>query len=325
MQKASDLLPELRALQRHKIGPAVSVTVEKIADGAAAIRDMQRGDEDISYCHAVLAQVSLPRRPIAGRVFERRSGSVSLRVKAGELWQPHTETWEEQPVPWGPVPRYVLAWLNTFAIRNKTREIPLGDSARQFMEEIGYKNISGGRKGSYTSLKTQARALAACSMQLGHPGGTFDGKPVSNSQMWMSEDVRQRALWPASMVLTHDYYESLQERAVPLNNTALLAMRQSALALDIYAWLAHRLYRVNERSGTFVSWASLKEQFGDEYPDDNDGRANFKKEFLRTLQTVKLLYPAARVDQCFQAKKSRPLSCGLTLLQSPPPIAKAGR
>ena len=91
----------------------------------------------------------------------------------------------------------------------------------------------------------------------------------------MDEDSRQRVLWPARLVLTTDYYEDLQERAVPLSNDALLALRGSALALDIYAWLAHRLHRIPDRHGAFVSWANLKQQFGDEYADDNDGRANF--------------------------------------------------
>ena len=298
----------------------LSPTAQKIAEGAVAVREAVPGEEDIAYFHSVLTQVSLPRRRTTARVFERTSGNVSLRINAGALWKPSVQKWEEQPLPYGPVPRYMLAWLNTYAIRNKTNEIPLGDSAREFMEEIGY-SIGGGKRGSYTSFRTQARALAACNLQLGMPQGTFDGKVAKSSNLWMDEDSRQRVLWPARLVLTTDYYETLQDRAVPLSNDALLALRGSALALDIYAWLAHRLHRVNERTGAFVAWASLKQQFGDEYTEDNDGRANFKREFLRVLKVVKQLYPAARVQESLEQRKGG-RSAGLLLLTSPPPITK---
>jgi Plasmid encoded RepA protein len=324
MEHIADIeVPGLKRDATRKKQPCLSPTAQKIADGAVAVREALPGEEDIAYFHSVMTQVSLPRRKMTERVFERTNGNVSLRINAGALWQPSTQKWVEQPLPYGPIPRYMLAWLNTYAIRNKTSEIPIGDSAREFMEEIGY-SISGGKKGSYTSFRTQARALAACNLQLGMPKGTFDGKVARNSNIWMDEDSRQRVLWPARLVLTAEYYESLQERAVPLSNDALLALRGSALALDIYAWLAHRLHRVQDCTGAFVSWANLKQQFGDEYANDNDGRANFRKEFLRVLKVVKQLYPAARVQECFEPKKGGK-SCGLTLLTSPPPIAKLTR
>jgi len=49
------------------------------------------------------------------------------------------------------------------------------------------------------------------------------------------------------------------------------AAKHSALALDIYTWLAHRLCRVTEASGVVLSWRSLREQFGQEYSDPQDG------------------------------------------------------
>src|SRR3982750_3762536 len=136
-------------LERHatrKKPSRLSPTAQKIADGAVAVRETLPGEEDIAYFHSVLTQVSLPRRKMTERVFERTSGHVSLRINAGALWQPATQQWREQPLPYGPIPRYLLAWLNTYAIRHKTNEIPLGRSAREFMEEVGY-SIGGGKRG----------------------------------------------------------------------------------------------------------------------------------------------------------------------------------
>jgi Plasmid encoded RepA protein len=316
----SHLKKQVKSRESSRLSP----TAKKIAEGAVAVRETMPGEEDIAYFHSVLTQVSLPRRSTKERVFERTSGNVSLRLSAGALWKPSHQKWVEQPLPSGSIPRYLWAWLNTYAIRNRTNEVLLGDSARDFMEKIGY-SVNGGKRGTYTSFLAQARALVACQIQLGLPHGTFDGKVTETSHLWMEEDTRQRSLWPNRIVLAETYCKTLQEHAVPLSNDALLALRNNSLALDIYAWLAQRLHRVQGRDGQFVSWASLKQQFGDEYAEDNDGRANFKKEFLRVLKIVKHLYPGARVQECFEPRRSKGRSSGLTLLASPPPIAKLVR
>ncbi|HWZ50162.1 MAG TPA: replication protein RepA [Granulicella sp.] len=46
------------------------------------------------------------------------------------------------------------------------------------------------------------------------------------------------------------YYDSLIHRAVPLNNNVLGALKGSSLALGVYSWLANRLRRVYNRTGT---------------------------------------------------------------------------
>jgi hypothetical protein len=324
MEHVSNIeLPALRKVQITPRRPKLSPTATKIAEGAVAVRETNPGEEDIAYLHAVMTQVSLPRRKTAERFFERRSGNASLRIDAGVI--DNGSKYVELPLPYGPMPRYMLAFLNTFAIRNKTPEIPLGNSARDFMESIGY-SVSGGKRGTYTTFRDQATALAACRLILtvgdrGVPKTQLKGDIVEEFEAWSDFEGGQRAVWPGRLVLSEKYYRSLDGSAVPLNHTALKALRGSALALDIYAWLAHRLHRIRDRSGTFVSWPSLKQQFGDEYSEDNDGRANFRREFLRVIHIVKSLYPTARVHECTDQRKS----CGLTLLCSPPPIAKSDR
>jgi hypothetical protein len=43
----------------------------------------------------------------------------------------------QQPIPYGALPRLALAHVSTHAARHKTREIPVGDSAAQFLELMG--------------------------------------------------------------------------------------------------------------------------------------------------------------------------------------------
>ena len=42
-------------------------------------------------------------------------------------------------------------------------------------------------------------------------------------------------------------------------------LQNSVLALDVYGWRAHYLWRVKEGQGIDLSWAALKAQFGQEY------------------------------------------------------------
>lgn len=77
------------------------------------------------------------------------------------------------------------------------------------------------------------------------------------------------------MTLSHEFFATLAEHAVPLDPRAIHALQKSALALDVYTWLAHRLWRIKKPDGVKLSWRNLKEQFGQEYADPKD----FKKSF----------------------------------------------
>jgi len=101
----------------------------------------------------------------------------------------------------------------------------------------------------------------------------------------------------------------LTEFAVPLDARALAALKHSALALDVYTWLAHRLLRVKRVTGERVTWKNLRDQFGQEYADPK----NFKRKMVATLRSVLAVYPDARIE---------PVLGGLILLPSRPPVPK---
>ena len=191
-------------------------------------------------------------------------------------------------------------------MRQKTREIPIGGSAAQFLELMGM-DTQGAR---YSNLRRQMHALAACRLQLGYRGRTFNGQAVEQFDAWLTnKDTNQRALWPGLMVLTEHFYSSLLKGAVPLDLRALHVLKGSALALDVYAWLAYRLHRLEGR-GVTVHWSSLREQFAQEY-SGKDADKNFKGAFLPQLRKVLTVYPQAKV---------KTVRGGLLLLGSPPPI-----
>jgi len=59
------------------------------------------------------------------------------------------------------------------------------------------------------------------------------------------------------MAIDYSHFVSLQKHAVPLDERALAALSHSAMALDIYAWLAQRLHRVPRGRPQFINLCVL--------------------------------------------------------------------
>jgi Plasmid encoded RepA protein len=114
-------------------------------------------------------------------------------------------------------------------------------------------------------------------------------------------------LWPSTVRLSEDYFQSLGRHAVPLDHRAVAALASSSMALDTYVWLAQRLHRVAPGKPQFLAWAVAYEQFGQGFARVRD----FRRRFLQTLAQVKTAYPSARISADEQ---------GLTLEHSPPPV-----
>lgn len=283
----------------------------KLIEASALIGTEPPSGEDMAFTHAVLCQVGLPRSKVEGERFMRQSGSAWVNVQAGYVDEGNGPVL--QPIPYGAMPRLALAWVSTFAKRNNTREIPIGDSASEFLRLLG-QPTTGGERGSFRTLRTQMHALAACRLQLGYKGRTYNGQPVEQFDAWQAnKDSQQKALWPGVMLLSEGYFSELIANGVPLDNRALHALKGSALALDVYAWLAHRLHRIEGRP-VILHWKSLREQFAQEY-QGKDADKDFKKKFLPALQAAQAVYPKAKVKQ---------VTGGVMLLSSPPPIPFKG-
>jgi hypothetical protein len=278
----------------------------------AAVTITEQARPEIVYQHSVICQCAMPLRDPGDqiRTWDREQGRVSLRIKAGEAKDPETGAWVDVGLPFGPKPRLILSYLNTQALLLKTPVIEVEDSLSAFVARIGLDRH--GR--NIRTVKDQLARLAAADFRL----GTFteDGRArtvkatvVEGFELWFPKNERQRVLWPTMVQLSAPYFASLQEHAVPLDLEALGALKESALALDLYAWLAQRLWRVHHSEAAFIAWAPLKEQFGPDY-----GRMdNFKRRFRQALRDVLAVYPAARVE--LNGK-------GMTLRHSRPPVPR---
>lgn len=285
--------------------PPLTVLQRKIIDAAVEIEQVTPDAPE--FLHSVLCQVGLPRRKTDVRFFERSNGRASVAIEAGRLHK--RGQWVELPLPYGTKPRLTLIHITSEAKRTGSGRIEIGDSIRDFLLMLGLD--TNGR--AYAEMLRQMEALAACRMMIGLSTGTkditIDTKPIDHFEAWMHKDGFQRTMWPGYLELSPRFLETLCEHAVPLDPRALRALQKSALALDIYTWLAHRLCRVRKVEGVKLSWRNLKAQFGQEYATSK----NFKHEFRDALLKAHTVYPEAKIEYEMG---------GLRLYSSPPPIPK---
>ena len=296
------LLQQVPGLQRRR-------RVERLLDASALIASPNDGLA-VLYQHSVLCQTCLPFRDPGddARVWERGNGSVRLKVIAGEAMDPSKGDFVPVGLPFGPKARLVLMHINQQALLSQSPLIELEDSLTRFVRHM-LKLDTGGR--TIRVVKDQLARLSASSIRLGllkeGRAVTVNSQIVTAFDIWFPKDERQRVLWPSTVQLSGDYWESLKTHAVPLDETAIGALSHSALALDVYAWLAQRLHRVPEDNPVLLAWSVLHAQFGVGYARLVD----FRRKFKAALREVLAVYPRARIELDQR---------GLTVKNSPPPV-----
>ena len=202
----------------------------------------------------------------------------------------------EVPVPYGPLPRLLVCWLVTQALRRDTRRVWVGNSASEFLRSLG-RTHRGGRtdRGGLSALRKQIEALAVCRVQIGWSEKgrtrTENLQPVASIEAWTRRGSDQRSGWETIIELTEDFRQRLQKHAVPLDIRALRALGSSALAIDIYCWLVRRTAML--RAPVFIPWVALDRQFNSELV--SVGHKNFKRQLKDALNRVLVVAPSLGV------------------------------
>ena len=280
-------------------------TIDSLITQALAIDDeaaLEAGT--LGFMARAMVQATLPHRKVLGNEFTRTNGNYSLSILAPSAIG----------LPYGTVPRLLLAWLTTEAVKTRSRELELGDSLSGFMRELDLVP-TGGRWGSITRLKDQTRRLFASSITAMYekgPGFAVINQSVADRAIfwWDVKSPEQAGLWKSSVVLSERFFHEVIDRPVPIDMRAIKALKKSPMALDIYAWLTYRASYLKQP--TVIPWQSLAMQFGSNYAQIRD----FRAAFLTELKKVVTVYSVIKVE---------PTERGLMIRPSPPHIArKAG-
>lgn len=254
----------------------------------------------LAFAARQLVQATLPHQEPKNRPPEwyRSNGNFTLSIRPGYETDPKTKKRKCIGYPYGSIPRLLLFWMTTEAVRKQNRSLELGRTLSSFMRQLGLDPSRGGPRSDAKRLQDQMKRLFRASISFEHQTDDQESwvniNVTSKGVLWWDPlEPDQQNLFQSYVELTPEFFQAITAHPVPVDLRALRALKGSPLALDIYAWLNYRTYRVNQRNrSTKVTWRQLKQQLGADIADNR----NFARNVKAALQKVYTLYPTLNVD-----------------------------
>ena len=212
-------------------------------------------DPDLGFMARLLALCSLPRTNPGSRIqYVRRNGPYTLYMTAGGGGK----------LPFGNLPRLLLAWVCTEVVKTQSRELVLGRSLAEFMRALGMQDDSGSARGDRTRLRNQMDRLFHASVQLIYEdeqikAGISSFVAERTEFWWNPKRPDVPSLWKSKIRLSEPFFNEIIRHPVPLDMNTLKALKRCSLGLDLYLWLVYRTFTL--KSPLRLTWRHLYRQF----------------------------------------------------------------
>jgi hypothetical protein len=300
MQRVGDLLPGFESIapalqqaqQQQSETPQGRHHFNRLKQINALAEIGEDANSDMGFMARLLTLCSLPRTDPGTRLqFKRQNGPYKLIMIAGG----------DNKLPYGNLPRLMLAWVCTEAVRTQERELVLGQSLSAFMRQLGMHSTSGGNRGDRTRLRTQIDRLFNAQVQLiyetpGHKSTATSAVADRTDLWWDYRQPEQNTLWESRIHLGEALYSEIIAHPIPLDMRILKTMRRSSLGLDLYMWLSYKTFSLYSqgKNPERLSWERLYRQFGPDpqKAEDKYTIRNFRSDALRELRKLKLCWPS---------------------------------
>ena len=132
------------------------------ADQVNQLVSASEADPDRGFMARMMALCSLPRTNPGNRIrYTRQNGPYTLYMTAGG----------GNKLPYGNLPRLILARVCSEAVRTQSRELVLGKSLSEFMRTLGVYSSSGEK---HTRLRNQMKRLFGCTVSMIYEGSPHE-------------------------------------------------------------------------------------------------------------------------------------------------------
>ena len=268
-------IPSASAQTRHSF---------TVADQVNQLVAASEADPDLGFMARMMVLCSLPRtNPGNRKEYKRRNGPYTLVMTAIG----------DNKLPFGNLPRLILAWLCTEVVRTQSRELVLGKSLSDFMRALGVYSSAGG---VHARLRNQMRRLFNAHVRLTYKdehGEKFVSSAIADRGefWWNPKRPDESTLWESKIRLGEDFFNEVIRHPVPLDMNTLNALKRCALGLDLYLWLTYRTFAL--RAPQRITWRQIYRQFGVD-PDKASNKftvRSFREKALRELKKIKLAWP----------------------------------
>lgn len=298
----------------QEILPSLSPQKMKLISIAGDIR-LDPDKTESAFMARQLVQATLPHKnPGNVPAWSRKNGDLTLTIRPG--WD-HKKN-KTIGYPYGTVPRLLLFWITTEAVRTRSRKLELGESLSEFMKSIGLNYYNGGgKRGDIKRLQNQMERLlrANISLDIIKKDGKVTRKRWIDMQVapegelwWNIKNPNQPSLFCSWIELSDKFYDAIISTPVPVDMRALKALKRSPLALDFYTWATYTAYQTQKyKKERSVSWEWLHKQFGSEYGKIDE----FARKSWNALIKVQAVYPELNIER---------IRGGILILPSKPSI-----
>lgn len=313
----TDLLGESLALPKKSKSTKIAKTT-KIAN----LVDKQTYDslnykEFISFIPSLLSVVTFPHRKNSKlvEVFKSKKSGRTIeyyvrKYKYNNGTTAVLEVMSMNGIPYGVIPRRVLAYITKQVKLKGDKTIFLGNNQKEFLEKILGENSAGGS--DIKRLKEQMKSIFTCSINLETKSVNQINETESDiieriEKINLVESVEtvekilsnEKSQWQSTITISEQFFNIIKERSLPIDERVLLNL-ESPMAIDIYqyfiyqnATLANNQYAQKNEVGIASSskimtyeWKFLKDLFGFGWSDDKYAMRDFKIEFKKQLKVV---------------------------------------
>ena len=254
--------------------------IKKIVETSIRIQEENVFERDaLGFYSSSFISATLPHKNPGDEIttFGRRTSNQYFGIQSG--YDGIND--KSRGLPYGPYPRLLLCFVMTEATKTKNPVIKLGI--------VPY----GGRWGSITRLKNQIDRLFHARI---HIQQISKDKNISveasrefllsdEKELWWSKsDPNQSLIWESTITLSEKFFNEIITSPVPIDLDVLKTIRQSPLAIDLYLFLTHRVFKI--RKPVNIPWALLHKQLGAEYKEPR----NFAQKCKKHLEDICNVY-----------------------------------
>lgn len=277
---------------------------QKFLEAIVEIRQDRVTLDDAAFMARQFVQATLPHSNPQTDTWRRVNGNFALGIQSG--FNPRTG--KTYGLPYGIIPRLLLFWITTEAVKTKNPRLMLGSSLADFMREVGLNpNTGGGVRGDAKRLHDQMERLFSASITFvgdisegAHKGEEVTDLKVSSHRVlwWNPRSPSQSTLWQSYVDLRPEFFAAITAAPIPVDTRALRALKRSPLALDLYALCCYEAHRV-ERTGRTrsIPWRALQKQLGAEYDAGGEAAAwEFARKARAALRKVAAVMPSLHLD-----------------------------
>ena len=240
-------------------------------------------EPDLGFMARLLMLCTLPRtNPGDRKEYRRVNGPYKLVMVAGT----------DSGLPFGHIPRLLLAWVCTEAVRTHSRVLIPGDSLSRFMRIVGVDPMGA----SFARFRNQMKRFFGCYISLiytdRHGEARVSSFIADRTEFWWNEEnPAEPPMWASTIELGEKFFEEIIHHPIPLDINILKALTRSSLGLDLYQWLDYRTFGL--KKPVRLTWCQLYRQFGlDPSRTGDENTVNsFRTKCLRELKKIRIAWP----------------------------------